>query len=72
MSKRKQESLIAGIVLLLIGALFMLENIGIDIDVWDLMGTYWPTILIAVGIKSIVLYFRQKNENQEYTEQRQD
>jgi hypothetical protein len=56
----------------LIGALFMLENIGIDIDVWDLMGTYWPTILIAVGIKSIVLYFRQKNENQEYTEQRQD
>jgi len=45
MSKRKQESLFWGIVLLLIGAVFLISNLGVDIDVWEVLGDYWPVIL---------------------------
>ncbi len=68
MSKRKQEGLLAGVILLLIGVLFMLENFGIEIDVWELLGTFWPTILIAVGVKSIWLYYQQKDREDQRQE----
>lgn len=49
-----------GIVLLLVGVLFLISNLGVDIDIWDLFMDYWPTILIAIGIKNIITYLKQK------------
>ena len=62
MSNKKQESLFWGIVLLLIGAIFLMDNLGIDIDVWIIVEDYWPLILIAIGIKQIWRHFNTKNQ----------
>jgi hypothetical protein len=43
--------LFAGIVLIILGALLVLERLGIIYgDVWDI---FWPTILIALGISML-------------------
>lgn len=60
MSKHRGESLFWGIILLLVGVLFLIQNLGIDIDIWNIFMDYWPTILIAIGIKNIIVYIRQK------------
>jgi lia operon protein LiaF len=65
MSKRKQESLFWGVVLLLIGLLFLLDNIGFDIDIWDIIGDYWPVILIVIGAKNIWQHYSAKQEQKE-------
>lgn len=70
MSKRKQESLFWGLVLLIVGVLFMLDNFGVDIDVWDLIGDFWPTILIVIGIK-IILEHLHYRKNQDHSNQEQ-
>ena len=62
MSKRKQESLFWGIVLLLIGAVFLISNLGVDIDVWEVLGDYWPVILIAIGAKNIWQHYNTKKQ----------
>lgn len=62
MSKRKQESLFWGIVLLLIGAVFLMSNLGVDIDVWEVLGDYWPVILIAIGAKNIWQHYNIKKQ----------
>ena len=62
MSKRKQESLFWGIVLLLIGAVFLMSNLGVDIDVWEVLGEYWPVILIAIGAKNIWQHYNTKKQ----------
>ena len=42
---------VAAIVLIVIGALFLLSNLGlIDISLREICRTWWPLILIAVGI----------------------
>ncbi|MCK4765760.1 MAG: hypothetical protein KAW12_26410 [Candidatus Aminicenantes bacterium] len=67
MSKTKAEPLVWGIILLVIGALFMLDNLGVDIDIWDILGTYWPLILVAIGVKNVWVHIqnRDKREKQE-------
>jgi lia operon protein LiaF len=62
MSKRKQESLFWGIVLLVIGLIFLVDNLGVDIDVWQIIGDYWPVILIAIGLKQIGQHFAAKKQ----------
>lgn len=70
MSKRKQESLFWGLVLLIVGVLFMLDNFGVDIDVWDIIGDFWPTILIVIGVKIIWGHVHhKKSQEQGYQEQ---
>ena len=66
MSKQKQDaSLFWGLVLLLIGAVFLMDNLGVDIDVWDLIGDYWPVLLIAVGVKQIWSHYNSKRQIEE-------
>ncbi|MCX6581575.1 MAG: DUF5668 domain-containing protein [Candidatus Aminicenantes bacterium] len=62
MSKQKQESLFWGIVLLIIGLLFLVDNLGLHIDIWDIIGDYWPVILIAIGAKNIWQHFNAKRQ----------
>jgi hypothetical protein len=69
MSKRKQESLFWGLVLLIVGALFMLSNFGMDIDIWDFIGDFWPTILIVIGLKNIWDHYQYKSSQEEQTEE---
>jgi hypothetical protein len=64
MSRKKQESLFWGVILLLVGVLFMLDNFGVNIDLWDVIGDFWPTILIAIGLKNIWYHYSAKRQKE--------
>jgi hypothetical protein len=59
MANTKRESLFWGLIILVLGMLFLLKNFGLEIDVWDLLGKYWPLILIYIGAKNIFLYVKK-------------
>lgn len=58
---RKKDSLVWGIILIVIGAFFLLENI--DIEMMDLLAHLWPLILIAWGVWK--LYFGLKEREKD-------
>jgi lia operon protein LiaF len=61
MSKQKSESLFWGFVVLLIGILFLINNLGWgDIDIWEFITKFWPAILIYIGIKNIIVYIKKR------------
>ena len=42
---------LSAIILIALGALFLLQNLGLlDLDLGRLLSTWWPLILIAVGV----------------------
>jgi len=53
----RRGTLTFGIVLIVIGAIFFLENWYERFSVWNLIGRYWPLILILVGLNKIYGYF---------------
>lgn len=53
MSKRTSDSLVFGIVLLVLGTAFLLRNFFPDINVWPTIARFWPLILIVFGIFKI-------------------
>lgn len=61
MSHQKSNSgLFWGAILILIGVLFLLDNFYY-IDFGDIIATYWPLILVAIGIKIIMDKRRDKD-----------
>lgn len=44
---KRREPLAWGIILIVIGLIFLLANI--DVDVWDFVARLWPLVLIAWG-----------------------
>lgn len=60
MSRSNRDTLVWGVIILVIGSLFLLRNVGVNIRVWELLGTYWPAVLILIGVKNIFLYFRSR------------
>ena len=65
MSRKKQESLFWGLILLIVGVLFLMDNFGLDIDIWDILDDFWPMILIAIGLKNIWHYYSLKQSQEE-------
>ncbi len=59
MTNTKKESLFWGLIILVLGMLFLLKNFGLEINVWHLLGKYWPVILIYIGLKNIFLYIKK-------------
>ncbi|WP_147651207.1 LiaI-LiaF-like domain-containing protein [Vulcaniibacterium gelatinicum] len=46
-----KSNLTGALVLIAIGTLFLLRNLDlIDMDLGDLISTWWPAILIVVGV----------------------
>ena len=64
MSKGKQESLFWGVVLLIIGVLILLSNLGVAIN-WHFVGKFWPVIIIAIGAKYVWRHIESKKNQQE-------
>lgn len=56
MAKKQRDALAWGIVLIVIGLIFFLDNF--DIDVWDIVARLWPLALIVWGAWK--LYFGVK------------
>ena len=58
---RRIDTLVWGIILIVIGAIFLLEKV--NVKVWDFVAYYWPLILIAWGLWK--LYFGLKERKEE-------
>jgi hypothetical protein len=55
--KPGRGSLIFGVALISIGALFLMESwLGLS-WLWSLVVTWWPLLLIAFGLHKIIRYF---------------
>ena len=62
MAKQKRsDSLIWGIILIVVGAIFLLQQLHVDIfdQVWRL----WPVILIVWGANKLYLGLKERNEH---------
>jgi hypothetical protein len=57
MSGVRRGTLTFGLVLVAIGVIFLLETWYERFSVWDLIGRYWPVILIIVGLSKLYGYF---------------
>jgi len=62
-NQKKGNSLVWGIVLIVIGAIILLEQL--DFDVFDHVWRFWPVILIIWGANKLWLGLKEKNERSE-------
>ena len=61
MSKKKGETIFWGVIIILLGILFLSRNMGwTDLNIWEIATSYWPLILIYIGGRNIAVYFMQK------------
>lgn len=58
-SRRCCPSLLGGILWTGLGVLFLLRNFGIGPSVWQMIGRYWPILLILLGLGKVIEYYRQ-------------
>jgi hypothetical protein len=61
MAKKQRGALAWGIILIVIGLIFILDNFGVD--VWDSLARLWPLALIVWGAWK--LYFGLKERKEE-------
>lgn len=61
MAKKQRDALAWGIILIVVGLVFFLDNL--DIDIWDLVARLWPVALIVWGAWK--LYFGLKERREE-------
>jgi hypothetical protein len=48
------KSRVGAIILIVLGALFLLSNLGMLPRIGPLIGQWWPLILIVVGVSMLV------------------
>lgn len=56
----RRNSVVVPVILIVIGALFLLRSWRPEFNPWSLLWTYWPLILIAIGLGKIWDYSRQR------------
>jgi len=50
-------ALTAGLILIALGVIFMIEGFYAPFSAWRLLARYWPVIPIIIGLKRIFFYF---------------
>ncbi|HNT00548.1 MAG: hypothetical protein KA522_02090 [Candidatus Saccharicenans sp.] len=68
MSKKQRDNLIWGVILIILGLLFLLDNLGFD--AWRFLFKLWPLILIIWG--AYKLYYGLKGRQAVKTESIKD
>ncbi len=58
----RPRSITGPIILIAIGLVFLLNNLGRDIAIWPLLADYWPVLLIVLGVVGLVevLYYASR------------
>src|SRR5215470_17997943 len=56
----RRTSVVGPVILIVVGALFLLRSWRPEFSPWSILWTYWPLILIAVGLGKIWDYSRQR------------
>ncbi|MEA2005174.1 MAG: DUF5668 domain-containing protein [Acidobacteriota bacterium] len=59
----RKDKLAWGIILITIGLIFFLNNIGIDF--WDSIARLWPIILIVWGVWKLYFGLKERQESPE-------
>ncbi len=54
---RYRRSLAGPLILILIGIVFLLRNLGVQIPVWHFFGRFWPLLIILWGLIALVEHF---------------
>jgi ABC-type polysaccharide/polyol phosphate export permease len=49
--------LTAGLILIVLGVIFLAESLYGSFSAWQLFARYWPLILIILGLRNLFLYF---------------
>jgi hypothetical protein len=57
---KRKEPLAWGIILIVIGLIFLLANI--DLNVWDFIARLWPLILVAWGAWKLYFGIKEAQE----------
>ena len=57
---RRKDPLVWGLILIVIGIVFILENF--HIDAWDAVWKFWPVVLILWGANKLIAGLKEKNE----------
>jgi LiaF transmembrane domain len=60
MAKKQRDALVWGIILVVIGLIFTLDNF--DINVWDFVARLWPVVLIVWGAWKLYFGIKERNE----------
>jgi len=60
MAKKQRDALVWGIILIVIGVLFTLSNLNIDI--WDSLARLWPVVLIVWGAWKLYFGIKDRTE----------
>lgn len=61
MNREKIDAISTGILFLLVGVLFLLDNMNvIRFSLWSLFARFWPTILIYIGLKNVILHLAER------------
>jgi len=68
MSKKQRDNLIWGVILIILGLLFLLDNLGFD--AWRFLFKLWPLILIIWG--AYKLYYGLKGRQSGKVETTED
>ena len=56
----RSRALTAGVILIGIGLIFLLQNVYEQFSAWRLLARYWPVILILIGLRKIYDYLTWK------------
>jgi hypothetical protein len=52
--KPRPGSITGPVILVLIGLVFLLNNLGHDVPIWSLVWDYWPLLLIGIGVIGLI------------------
>jgi len=63
MAKQQRDALAWGVILIVIGLIFTLNNF--DIEVWDIVARLWPVVLIVWGAWKLYFGIRDRRASSE-------
>ena len=61
--ENKNSGMLWGGILILIGVLFLFQNFNM-LDIGDIISTFWPLVLVVVGLK--ILYDRKSKDEDDF------
>lgn len=70
MAKKQRDALAWGIILIIIGLIFFLDNL--DVDIWDLVARLWPVALIVWGAWKLYFGLKERREEVRASKDQQD
>jgi len=60
---RNSGALTAGLILIALGVIFLMENFNAPFSAWQLITRYWPVCLIIIGLSKIFAYFVRSEQS---------